>query len=64
LFYVDQLGGRKVPAKALIRHLISLRVRLSTSKIAWTADFVDHAEGLQALEKVLGRYVTVIPTAR
>ena len=39
--------------KDLVKHLISLRVTLSSAKLVWIADFLD-ADGLLGIEKVLG----------
>ncbi|BGP28584.1 hypothetical protein JCM10296v2_000320 [Rhodotorula toruloides] len=54
-FYADQLRSTKITSRSLAKHLIALRVRLSTAKLAWAADFVDDAGGLDALESVLSR---------
>lgn len=53
-FFVAQLEASRSDAKTLTRHLISLRVRLSTSKIAWSANFLENACGLDVLERLLG----------
>jgi len=38
-----------------VKHLIALRVRLSTAKLSWTQDFLGPAKGLEALEALLGK---------
>lgn len=45
----------KIAPKNLAKHLIALRVRLSTAKISWIRDFLDNAHGLDALEALLGK---------
>ncbi|BGP44533.1 hypothetical protein JCM10450v2_000347 [Rhodotorula kratochvilovae] len=54
-FYRDQLRSTKITQRSLAKHLIALRVRLSTAKLAWTEDFVDAAQGLDALEELLAK---------
>ncbi|GEM06116.1 hypothetical protein Rt10032_c01g0133 [Rhodotorula toruloides] len=54
-FYADQLRSTKITSRSLAKHLIALRVRLATAKLAWAADFVNDAEGLAALDGVLAR---------
>ncbi|GAA6035972.1 hypothetical protein JCM8097_005193 [Rhodosporidiobolus ruineniae] len=56
-FYVDQLRSTKISQRSLAKHLIALRVRLSTAKLSWTQDFLGSADGLGALEALLGRIV-------
>ncbi|KAK4704608.1 hypothetical protein P7C70_g1599, partial [Phenoliferia sp. Uapishka_3] len=54
-FYVDQLRSTKISQRSLVKHLIALRVRLSTAKVAWTEEFLGEATGLDALEELLGK---------
>ncbi|KAL8283496.1 hypothetical protein RQP46_005599 [Phenoliferia psychrophenolica] len=59
-FYVDQLRSTKISQRSLVKHLIALRVRLSTAKLAWTAEFLSGTEGqdangLDALGGLLGQ---------
>ncbi len=55
-WYVDGLRSSKADMKA-IKHLISLRVHLSTTSLAWIEDFVLECKGLEALRKVLSGLV-------
>lgn len=48
---------RKISQRSLVKHLIALRVRLSTSKLSWTQEFLAGA-GLEALESLLGKIAT------
>jgi len=45
----------KITNRSLAKHLIALRVRLSTAKLSWTEEFVDNAQGLEALEALLDK---------
>ncbi|GAA5859773.1 hypothetical protein JCM1840_006447 [Sporobolomyces johnsonii] len=56
-FYVDQLRSTKISQRSLVKHLIALRVRLSTAKLGWTQVFLGEAKGLEALEGLLARIV-------
>ena len=40
-----------------MKHLIALRVRLSTAKVAWTDEFLGEQSGMDAIEELLGRIV-------
>lgn len=57
-FYVDQIKSTKISQRSLIKHLIALRVRLSTSKLSWSINFLRHAQGLEAIEALLGKIAT------
>ncbi|GAA5950997.1 hypothetical protein JCM3765_004650 [Sporobolomyces pararoseus] len=54
-FYVDQLSSTKISQRSLVKHLIALRVRLSTAKLSWAQDFLGPGQGLEALEALLGK---------
>ncbi|GAA6056774.1 hypothetical protein JCM3770_006127 [Rhodotorula araucariae] len=54
-FYRDQIRSTKISQRSLAKHLIALRVRLSTAKLAWAEEFVDAAQGLDALEELLSK---------
>jgi diaphanous 1 len=54
-FYVDQLRSSKISQRSLVKHLIALRVRLSTAKLSWAQAFLGAAKGLDALEALLGK---------
>ena len=55
--YVEALrAGKSVDAK-LTKHLISLRVHLSTAKLAWIEEFVVMEKGLDALGTLLAGLV-------
>ena len=52
-WYVDGLkGGRSVDMK-LVKHLISLRVHLSTASLTWIEEFVQEKKGMDALGTLL-----------
>lgn len=56
-WYVDGLkGGRSVDMK-LVKHLISLRVHLSTASLTWIEEFVQERKGMNALGLLLGGLV-------
>lgn len=54
-FYVVQIKSTKVSVRSLVKHLIALRVRLSTAPFQWVEEFVGAAQGLDALEALLSR---------
>lgn len=54
-FYVVQIKSAKVSIRSLVKHLIALRVRLSTAPFQWVEEFVGAANGLDALEGLLSR---------
>lgn len=45
----------KISQRSLVKHLIALRVRLSTAKLSWTQEFLGPVGGLDALEGLLGK---------
>jgi diaphanous 1 len=56
-WYVDGIrAGRSTDIK-LVKHLISLRVHLSTAKLVWIEEFVDAEKGLDALRILLADLV-------
>lgn len=57
-WYVDGLkGGRSVDMK-LVKHLISLRVHLSTASLTWIEEFVHDKGGIEALSTLLAGLVS------
>lgn len=48
-------SSSKISQRSLVKHLIALRVRLSTAKLSWSQEFLGPSEGLGALENLLGR---------
>ena len=64
-FYVSQIVNGKLARASLAKHLIALRVRLSTAALNWTQEFL-LKDGLAALEKVLRTFTskTTPPTGR
>lgn len=56
-WYVDGLrGGRSVDMK-LVKHLISLRVHISTANLAWIEEFVQERKGIDLLGSFLAGLV-------
>ena len=56
-WYVDGLkGGRNVDMK-LVKHLISLRVHLSTASLTWIEEFVEEKKGMDLLGMLLAGLV-------
>ncbi|KAF9585106.1 hypothetical protein BGW38_003868 [Lunasporangiospora selenospora] len=51
-FYIDQLTSKSITQKTLAKHLLGLRIALSTAKLSWIRLFLD-ARGFRALEAVL-----------
>lgn len=56
IFYVDGLKSLKADMK-LVKHLISLRVHLSTAKVGWIQEFTEDRHGIEALASLLGSLV-------
>jgi hypothetical protein len=56
-YYISPLRSGKAPDQKLVKHLISLRVHLSTAKFAFIEDFVIREKGLEALAALLARLV-------
>ena len=54
-WFAEQLKNGKVSQKSLVKHLIALRVRLSTAKLSWIKEFMDSSAGVEALAVVLER---------
>ena len=55
-WYVDGIKGKALDTK-LVKHLISLRVHLSTARVFWVGEFVGAEEGLGVLSAVLASLV-------
>lgn len=56
-WYIAPLRSGKAPDHKLVKHLISLRVHLSTAKFAFIKDFVVKEKGLEALAALLAKLV-------
>jgi hypothetical protein len=56
-WYIDGLKTSKVADVKLVKHLIALRVHLSTAQLAFIQDFVGPQKGLDALGQLLARLV-------
>lgn len=56
-WYITPLRSSKAPDHKLVKHLISLRVHLSTAKFAFIEDFVITEKGLEALAALLAKLV-------
>lgn len=56
-WYVDALQTGKSPDNKLVKHLISLRVHLSTANLAWIQEFVGTEGGLDVLGALLAGLV-------
>ena len=56
-WYIDRLRSSKAYDIKLVKHLITLRVHLSTAKLAFIQDFVCPQKGLDALGKLLSDLV-------
>lgn len=56
-WYIDALCIGKPPDMKLVKHLISLRVHLSTAKLAFIEDFVCNQKGLEAIGMLLAGLV-------
>jgi len=55
--YVDGLRSSKTTDIKLVKHLISLRVHLSTAKLHWIEEFAGEEKGLRALSELLATLV-------
>jgi hypothetical protein len=56
-WYIDVLrGGRNVDMK-LVKHLISLRVHISTAGLTWIEEFVQERKGIEVLGSLLAGLV-------
>lgn len=56
-WYVEGLRSGRTTDSKLVKHLISLRVHLSTAKLVWIQDFVGEEKGLDALGALLSGLV-------
>jgi len=56
-WYIDGLRIRKAPDMKLVKHLITLRVHLSTAKLTFVQEFVGAEKGLMALGSLLANLV-------
>lgn len=61
-FYITQIMNGKLARPNLVKHLIALRVRLSTAALSWITDFLQN-DGLAALEKILRTFTSRTTTA-
>ncbi|EMD40584.1 hypothetical protein CERSUDRAFT_102967 [Gelatoporia subvermispora B] len=52
-WYVDGIRNKRSTDTKLVKHLISLRVHLSTANLAWIEDFVSEQRGMDVLGRVL-----------
>lgn len=56
-WYVDGIRNGKPTDSRLVKHLISLRVHLSTAKVAWIEGFLEVEKGMDALGALLAGLV-------
>lgn len=56
-WYVDGIRQRGMDMN-LVKHLISLRVHLSTAIVAWISDFVDEEKGVEVIGTLLASLVS------
>ena len=56
-WYVDGLGGGRSVDMKLVKHLISLRVHLSTASLTWIEEFVQERKGIDVLGMLLAGLV-------
>jgi diaphanous 1 len=56
-WYVDGIRNNNTGSTKLVKHLISLRVHLSTAKLIWIEGFVGEEKGLNALSELLAHLV-------
>jgi len=56
-WYVDGIRNGKPTDSRLVKHLISLRVHLSTAKLAWIEKFLEVEKGMDALGALLAGLV-------
>ncbi|EJD01599.1 FH2-domain-containing protein [Fomitiporia mediterranea MF3/22] len=57
VFYADGLRSRRPNDIKLVKHLISLRVHLSTAKVSWVERFLGESKGMDALASLLASLV-------
>lgn len=56
-WYVDGIRAGKATDSKLVKHLISLRVHLSTAKLVWIEEFLIQEQGMDALSLLLTNLV-------
>lgn len=56
-WYADGIRSDRPTDIKLVKHLISLRVHISTANLAWIEEFVGESRGIDALGKLLGTLV-------
>lgn len=56
-WYTDNLKQTRSMDMKLVKHLITLRVHLSTAKLAFIVDFVRHEQGLEVLSGFMSKLV-------
>ena len=56
-WYIDGLRIKRIPDMKLVKHLITLRVHLSTAKLTFVQEFVGEEQGLIALGTLLANLV-------
>ena len=56
-YYAEGLRSRKANDIKLVKHLISLRVHLSTAKVSWVDQFLGESKGMDALAGLLAGLV-------
>lgn len=57
-WYVDGLRSGQATDMKLVKHLISLRVHLSTASLVWIEEFVGEERGMEAIGKLLSGLVS------
>lgn len=57
-WYIDSLKTSKLPDMKLVKHLITLRVHLSTAKLPFIQSFIGAEKGLEALDRLLAGLVS------
>ncbi|KAL5507835.1 hypothetical protein ACEPAH_5453 [Sanghuangporus vaninii] len=56
-YYAEGLRSRRANDIKLVKHLISLRVHLSTAKVSWVDQFLGESKGMDALAGLLASLV-------
>ena len=56
-WYIQQISSKRIMQKDLVKHLIALRVRLSTQQLPWIEEFLNR-DGVEVLEELLKIVVT------
>ncbi|KZT71430.1 FH2-domain-containing protein [Daedalea quercina L-15889] len=57
-WYVDGIRNGRATDMKLVKHLISLRVHLSTASLVWIEEFLSEENGMDAIGKILGGLVS------